>query len=231
MEPKDALVLIYSRNSFYKRLHFLVLGAFAISLFVIFILIWTLVFLLNNPTRPVYFATDDVSRLVQIVPVNTPNMSMDEVIDWTIEAVRAAYSYDYINYRSQLQNSQKYFTNYGWRTYMQALSASNNLLALTTRKQIILANVIEKPELEIGGILNGAYAWKFNMPVLITYYMPPYDGSSQSQFSNALNVSIIVQRQQILEGYKGLGVVQLVSEFATTATTNQPQQISSSPAG
>lgn len=230
MESKDALVLIYSRNSFYKRLHYLVLAAFAISLLVIFILIWTLVFLLNNPTRPVYFATDDVSRLVQIIPVNTPNMTMDEVINWTTEAVQAAYSYDYINYRSQLQNAEKYFTNYGWRTYMQALTLSNNLLALTTRKQIILAHVIEKPELEVGGILNGAYAWKFNMPLLITYYMPPYDGSAQSQFSNALKVSVIVQRQKVLEGYKGLGIVQLVSEFATEATT-QPPQISGSPAG
>lgn len=230
MDSKDALVLTYSRNSFYKQMHYLVLAAFAISVVVIVILIWTLAFLLKNPTRPVYFATDNVSRLIQIVPVNTPNMTMDEVIAWTIEAVQASYSYDFINYRTQLQNSQKYFTNYGWRTYMQALTLSNNLLALTARKQIVIAHVIDKPQLEVGGILNGAYAWKFNMPLLITYSMPPYDGSDKSKFSNALKVSVIVQRQQVLEGYKGLGIVQLVSEFATEGST-QPQQISGTSAG
>jgi intracellular multiplication protein IcmL len=213
MEKKDALVMVLERNIFYKRLHYLVLAALALSIMVIGILTWIVLFLLSNPSHPLYFATDHVGRLVHIVPVNIPNMKNEDVMAWSIEAVQSAYSYDYINYRAQLQNAQKYFTNYGWSKYMSALSASNNLLALTQRKMIVLANVVGTPKILTEGRLSGAYAWKIQMPVLVTYFYPPYD--DKSQFSNALQVNLIVQRQLALQGYKGLGIVQLIGSIAS----------------
>jgi intracellular multiplication protein IcmL len=218
----DALVLILSRNAFYKRLHYLALGALFLNILLIILLMVILAWLLRNPVKPLYFAADDVGRLIQIVPVNIPNMPQDKVIDWTINAVEQAASYDFINYRQQLQDVEKYFTNYGWKQYMKALTASNNLLALTDRKQIVTAQVVEKPQVEMAGLLTGAYAWKLTMPLLVIYSMPPYDGSNQ--FSNALNVSVIVQRQKILEGDNGLGIVQLIYSMATNnSPATQPQ--------
>lgn len=228
MEKKDALVLVFSRNSFYKGLHYLALSAFALSLFAIGLLVWALVFLIENPTHPLYFATDDVGRLVQVVPVNVPNMSTEDVTQWTIDAAEAAFSYDYINYRSQLQSAQKYFTNYGWTKYMDAIKSSNNLVGITQRKMIALAQVVDQPKILAQGILAGAYAWKFEMPMLVTYLLPPYD--AKSTFSNPLVVTMIVQRQPVLEGYKGLGVVQIIGAIATTPAT-QPQEISGTPTG
>lgn len=226
MNPRDALALVFARNAFYRRMHFLALGALGFCLIAIGILITTLVYLVSNPAQPIYFAADEVGRLVQIIPVNTPNMSNADVSAWAQEAAQAAYSYDYINYRAQIQNAEKYFTTYGWSKYMSALTLSGNLRALTARKQIILAQAIAPPKIIGEGLLGGAYAWKFQMPMLVTYSMPPYDGSSQ--FSNALVVTMIVQRQEILKGYKGLGVVQLISQLADGSTDTQ--QISGSSA-
>lgn len=223
MTVKDALVLAISRNAFYKRLHMLVLAAFSLNVMVIFVLISLLSYLLMNPVRPLYFATDEVSRLIQIVPVNMPNMSTEDVTAWTVKAVQDAYSYDYINYHQQLQNAEKYFTATGWTTYMKALMLSGNMRALTNRKQIALAQVIETPKVLKEAMLNGALTWLIEMPLLVIYTMPPYDGSNQ--FSNALVVRVIVQRQKILEGDNGLGIVQLIATMpAATTNTNQMQQ-------
>ncbi|MBX3708607.1 MAG: DotI/IcmL/TraM family protein [Gammaproteobacteria bacterium] len=228
MNFKDALVLIFSRNAFYQRLHFLALGALTLSILVIITLMFALIYLLKNPVHPLYFAADEVGRLIRIVPVNMPNMSAEEVTAWAKEAVEAAYSYDYINYRRQLQSAEKYFTEYGWSKYMSALSLSNNLLALKQRKQIVLAQVIRQPKIVSQGLLGGAYAWKFEMPLLVTYSEPPYD--DKSQFSNALTITAIVQRQEILKGYKGLGIVQLIASFASSGAS-QPLGISSTSTG
>lgn len=220
MNGNDALILIFSRNAFYKRLHFLALGAFGLCVIIIVILILMLAYLLRNPPHPLYFATDNVGRLVQVVPVNTPNMSQEDVTAWAVEAVEAAFSYDFINYRAQLQDAEKYFTSYGWTKYMNALTLSGNLRALTVRKQIVLADVIGTPKITRQGLLGGSYAWMFDMPLLVTYMMPPYDGQpGDAQYSNALTVSIIVQRQKVLEGYKGLGIVQLVASAPTATNT------------
>jgi intracellular multiplication protein IcmL len=217
MEAKDALVLIFSRNAFYKRLHYLALAVFTLCVIAIITLTWVLFFLLKNPSQPLYFVTDDVGRLIRIVPVNTPNMTTEDVVQWTIEAVEAAYSYDYINYRAQLQSAQKYFTNYGWNNYMGAIRGSNNLLAITQRKWVGIAKVVGKPKIIVEGILSGAYAWKFEMPVLVTYSYAPFD--DQSKITNPLLVTVIVQRQPPLQGYKGLGIVQSIALLITTGTT------------
>lgn len=226
MDSNDALVVVFARNSFYKRLHYLALAAFALTILVIGILMWTLYFLIKNPIHPLYFATDSVGRLIQITPVNRPNMTTDEVTAWAMEAVQSAYAYDHINFRSQLQGAQKYFTNYGWTKYMAALEASNNLLALSQRKQIVLIKIIGKPKILAEGILGGAYAWKFEMPLLVTYWEPPYD--EKSKFLNPLMATVIIQRQPILQSYKGLGIIQLIASFATTQSY-QPQEISKTP--
>jgi len=214
--------LTFSRNVFYRRLHFLALGVLALNVIVIAALIWTLVYLLKNPVKPLYFATDDVSRLIKIIPVTEPNMSLDEVIVWTKHAVEAAYSYDFKNYPEQLQSAQKYFTKYGWLEYMKALSLSGNLRALSIRKQVIQAQVLDLPNNPIKKITEGnlnsdqhQYAWKFEMPVLITYSMPPYDGSNQ--FQNAAIVTILVRRLPILEGYMGLGIEQMIYAIANSS--------------
>lgn len=223
MDTNDALVLIFSRNAFYRRLHYLALGTFGLALFIIIFLGGLLEFLLKNPTRPIYFATDNVSRLIQVVPVNTPNMTKDEVIAWTKEAIENAYSYDFINFRAELQSAQQYFTSYGWRNYMVQLRNSNNLIGIRERKFIGIAKVIANPVILAEGILAGSYAWKFRVPLLVSYLQPPaYDDGTK--FSNALVVTVIVQRQPVLQGYKGLGIVQMIGEWATSQTS--PQQIS-----
>lgn len=217
----DALMMVFSRNAFYKRLHYLILAAFALSVLVIAILLSVIIFLIKNPTRPLYFATDNVGRLIQIIPVNQPNMTADQVAAWVTEAVQATLSYDFVNFHSQVQSAQKYFTDYGWSNYMKALTASNNLLGLAQNKWVIIAQIFDRPKIITQGLLSGAYAYKFEMPVLLTYWYPPYDDNSKR--TNALQVSVIVQRRPILQSYKGLGIVQLI---ANLVTSDQSQSIS-----
>jgi len=214
---QDALIMIHQRNAFYKRkYHFLlVILMFCVCLTVM--LGGMIFYLYKHPSSPYYFAVDNVGRLVPYVETKDPNMSLQDVTDWTVEAVETAQSYDFVNFRSQFQNAEKYFTEYGWRNYMSGLDASNNLVALTKRKMIVVAKIVSKPELLNQGIIGGAYAWKFKMAMLITYMMPPY--SEESQFQNAVLVTAIVQRQKFLTSYKGLGVVKLSSQLVVAPTT------------
>lgn len=209
LDQNDALVRVHLRNYFYRQKFHFVLGAYGLSWLANIILIGIIVYLLHHPTPPLYFPADPLSRLLPAVPLTQANMSEEEVSQWVVEAVEAAYSYDFVNYRAQLQNAQKYFTDYSWQRYMKALGASNNFLALTDRKFIIKAKVVAKPTLRNEGILGGRLSWRFDMPVLVTYSMPPF--TDKSQFANPLTIKVIVQRQDLLQSYKGLGILQLLA--------------------
>lgn len=228
MDDHNAIALVLMRNRFYRRQYFLALGALALNLLVIITLTGVLVFLKRNPTKPVYFATDRIGRLIQVVPVDEPNMKIDDVIAWAEEAVESTYSYDFVNYHYQFQNAQKYFTTYGWTKYIEALQASNNIVALKDRKMIVVAQVVGKPNILAQGILGGAYAWKFEMPMLVTYMLPPYD--AKSKFTNPLTVTMVVQRQPILQSNRGLGIVQLIAAMPAAGAT-QPAEITNAPDG
>ena len=214
-EQYDALMMVSLRNAFYKAKYRLLLGVYFLCIAVIAILLGMFVYLLRHPPHPLYFVADEAGRLIQEVPVQQANMSNEEVAAWVVEAVEAAYSYNFVNYRSQLQNAQKYFATGGWREYMKALTASNNLLALTQRRQVVIAKVAGAPQLLKQGPSgsSNAMTWQFKMPVLITYLQPPYD---KPAYSNPWVVSIIVRRQKILESYKGLGVLQMIGDYAGT---------------
>jgi intracellular multiplication protein IcmL len=205
---EDALVLTQLRNQFYKKKYYIAFGIHLLCLLAIILLIVSFVYLTKNPMRPFYFLTDSVGRLIQETPVTVPGMSVDAVSAWTVEAVEAAYSYNFMNYRAQFQDAQKYFTEYGWRNYMAGLKASNNLLALTERKMIFVAKVVDKPKLLNQGILGKAYSWKFQMPLLVNFLEAPYD---KPTFSNAYVVTVIVQRQKLLQSYKQLAIVQMIA--------------------
>jgi intracellular multiplication protein IcmL len=214
----DALVLVHLRNQFYKQKYHIAVGIFLLCFILVSILTGMLVYVCRNPPQPLYFATDDAGRFLLDIPLTQPNMSTDDVRAWVVEAVEAAYSYDYKNYRSQLQNAQRYFIDYGWRSYMKGLQASNNLLALSSRKQVVVAKVLPTPKLIAEGPLGKAqtYAWKFQMEMLVTYYMPPmYDEKTKIQ--NPLIITVLVERQNLLSSYKGLGIVQLIGALAQTS--------------
>lgn len=210
-EPDDVLVMVHLRNSFYKRKFHLALAIYALSLVVVVILIGTLIYVMKTRVHPLYFVTDELGRLIVDVPVDRPNMSAEDVMKYVTDAVEQSYSYDYVNYRAELQEAQKYFTDYGWRNYMKGLTESSNLVGLTQRKLISIAKIASPPKLISQGLLGGAYAWKFEIPLLVTYMAPPYN--DKSQYSNPLLVTVVVQRQSVLTSYKGLGIVQMIGSL------------------
>ncbi len=219
----EALVLVQLRNAFYKKKFHFVLGIYALSLVIIGVLISIVIYLKAHEAQPHYFVADEVGRLMKDIPLSEVNMSSDDLIDWTVKAVEAANSFDFVNYRRQFQDAQKYFTDNSWATYMKELAISDNLLALKYRRWVFVAKVVEKPTLITEGVLSGVHAFKFQMPLLVTYLKPPsYDQKSST--SNAFVVTVIVVRRNLLESYRGLAVYSMVISNApeTVKKMNMP---------
>ena len=227
MPSADALALIFKRNSFYRRQYLLVLAANILALFAIIVLVLVLFFIIKYPQSTFYFAIDNTGHLLENTPVDEQNMTEADVFAWTVKAIESANSFDYINYRAQLENARKYFNDYGWINYKRSIDEANNLTAIIQRKMITIARVVDRPKVLKVGLLQGAYAWKLQMPMLITYWSPPYD--NKNKFSNSLDVTVVVQRQPVLQSYQGLSIMQLIETSA--AFSNQPQEISSTPTG
>lgn len=163
-----------------------------------------LAYLITHPPAPQYFATSVHGRVTPIVALDEPNQSDSAVLQWANQAAIASYTYNFVNFQNELKAASVYYTNTGWQQFMSALEQSNNLNVLRAKKLIVSAVATRAPIILEKGMLNGRYAWRVQMPMLVTY-------QSASEFSQQnIVVTMLISRISTIESPRGIGISQIL---------------------
>lgn len=163
-------------------------------------------YMVTHPPTPIYFATTIGGQILPVYPLNQPNMSDDEVLQWAQKAAMGAFTYNYSNYRQEFQAGSDFFSPWGWTQFLEAIKDSNNLDAVKAKKLVVSAQLISSKSNEIrkSGVIKGHYAWRVKIPLLVTY-------QSTEEFSQQRTmVTLLVTRQSNLNSPSGLGIEQFV---------------------
>ncbi len=168
-----------------------------------------------DPAVPDYFSTSVNGNTEKLTALDQPNTSDHVIIQWATLATIATYSYDFVNYENQLENASQFFTSDAWDAFMYALDSGNTLDSVISKKLVVNA-VATKPAVILEkGYLNGVYAWKIQIPILVTYQ------SARELTPINLIVTLVVNRISTRYSVKGVGIVSFISEvFTETPTTD-----------
>lgn len=200
----EILTQVAMRNAFYRDGQRKTLLILLVSLVLNAMLGVLLFYLMTHPPAPKYFATSINGRITPLFPLDEPNQSDSAVLQWANQAAIAAYTYNFVNYREELQASSGFFTSEGWTQFLEALQESNNLDAVKAKKLIVSAVATRAPVILQKGVLNGRFSWRIQMPVLVTY-------QSASEFTQQNNVvTMLVMRVSTLNSPRGIGIAQFV---------------------
>ena len=211
---EDALTAVVLRNNFYRdgQRKMILIAIFSILCNVV--LAGILGYVFTHPPEPRYFATSINGRITPLISLDAPNQSDSAILQWANQAAIASFSYNFVNYRSELVAASGFFTSDGWNQFITALSESNNLDAVKTKKLVVSAVATAAPVILQKGLLNGRYAWRIQMPILVTY-------QSASEFSQQnLNVTMLVTRVDTLNSPRGIGIAQFISAPASGTLTS-----------
>jgi len=200
----DALELVRLRNNFYRDNYRKVVSALLVALLAIIALVGAIVYLVMDRPAPTYFATTDSGNIIPIVPLDRPIVNDQSILRWATTAAVSAYTFNFLNYRQQLQTASQYFTEDGWQNYMAKLQQSGNLDSVIKRQLIVTSVPGGAPVIVNEGLLDGRYAWRIQMPLLATY-----QSSSQTQYSNPLLVTILVVRVSTTINTSGVAIAQI----------------------
>ncbi len=201
---QDALTVVALRNRFYKDSQRKVIFALLIAIIVNIVMAFMLVYMITHPPAPKYFATTINGRITPLFPLDEPNQSDSAVLQWANQAAIAAFTYNFVNYRDELQASSGFFTADGWDQFLNALQSSNNLDAVKAKKLIVSAVATRAPIILQKGVLNGSFSWRVQMPILVTY-------QSASEFTQQNNVvTMLITRVSTLNSPRGIGISQFV---------------------
>ena len=200
----DVVELVRLRNDFYRDNHHKIVLALLTAVATVVLLCGALIYVMTHPPAPKYFATSVDGRIIPLIGLNEPNMPTSALLLWANQAATAAFTYDFVNYRQALQSASEYFTPDGWRDFLNALTSSNNLNAVIVKKLVVSSTATGAPVVLQQGLLNGVYAWRVQMPMVITY-----QSASQVAQQNAI-VTMLVTRISTLNSAKGVGIAQFV---------------------
>ena len=126
MADEDKLEVVRQRNEFYRDNYRRVLGILLIAILLIVGLMASLTYILTHPPAPQYFATDSTGHIIKLTPLDEPNLSKPALLEWASTAASAAFTYNAVNYRAELQAASEFFTPEGWQTFLKGLEESNN---------------------------------------------------------------------------------------------------------
>jgi intracellular multiplication protein IcmL len=210
---EDSLTAVTLRNNFYRDGQRKIIGILLISILVNIVLASMFTYIILHPPEPKYFATSINGRITPLFALNEPNQSDSAVLQWANQAAIAAFTYNFVNYRTELQAASGFFTADGWDMFLSALQQSNNLDAVKSKKLVVSAVATRAPIILQKGLLNGRYSWRIQMPLLVTY-------QSASDFSQQNNVvTMLVNRVSTLNSPRGIGISQFVVGPASGGVT------------
>lgn len=202
--PQDALMAVMTRNRYYKKGQRRMTSVLLISMLVNVLLGYLLLHIINNPPAPRYFATAINGRIIPLFPLDQPNQADDSLLQWASSAAIAAFTYNFVNYREELQASSGFFTPDGWQLFLNALEQSNNLDAVRVKRLIVSATAINPATIVQKSIIDGRYTWRVQIPIQVTYQSP----TEYTQQNNL--VTLLITRVSTLNTPQGIGIAQFV---------------------
>ncbi len=208
MKKEEALEYINTRSQFYSDNYKKILLALVALMAVLVVTVLILFAVLAHRPQPKYFAVTPSGQVTPMVALSEPNLSPSAVIQWASDAVRAAYSYNFVNYRQELEAASQYFTPDGWARFVEQLKASNNITAITSKKLVVSAVVNGAPVIVWDGKLaDGRYAWRIQLPLQVTY-----EGASGEPTQQGLVVALLVVRVEPVYSARGLAISQFIDQ-------------------
>lgn len=201
------LVTIVTRNEFYRDgFRNLIKIAILEGIVIIGLIITLLVYIQTSQPQDRFFATTADGRIMQMTPLDTPNMDTPALLSWVAAAASDVMTFNYTDYQRRLQQSSKHFTKVGWETFAQALQRSRIIDTVTAQNQMVSAQPKTAPVLIQEGVLNGKYRWVVQMPLVVNY-----KGVTNGR-TDTLQLNLVIERVAALENPNGVGIAQWIAQ-------------------
>lgn len=201
----SGLEWVRMRNFFYRDNYRRVMIAFLGVLLVAVVETFFIIYLVTHRPEPRYFATTQDGQLIPIIPLNEPNITHESLVSWVIRVATKAYTFNFVDYRAELDDVRPYFTTSGYDAFLEALTESDNLKAVKAQRLIVKSVASDVPVVVKEGLLEaGVYGWKISMPMDVKYI-----GPNQTDVRKNV-VTLWVQRVPTLKYPQGIAISQFL---------------------
>ncbi len=156
----------------------------------------------------------------QELALSQPNQSDSAILAWANSTAVATFTYNYADYRGAIQNLSGFFTDGGWSQFEKSLNDSHNLDAVQSKKIVVSAVATKPPIILKKGVLNNAYSWEIQLPMLVMYQSP-----TQYSKKNVI-ITMTIVRTSSVNAPRGMAINQYIVSPDDTSNKNVEQKSS-----
>lgn len=194
------------RNEFYRDGYRTLLRIAVIEAMIILALVGAMYFVIEvHQPENRYFATTEDGRLVPMVALSEPNLSVPALMSWSAQAATEVMTFGFNDYKRRLQQASRNFTRLGWVSFTSALEKSRIIEMVEANGQVVSAAPASAPILISEGVVNGRYQWMVQVPLVVTYQ------AGSSVRDDKMLVTLMLVRVPKLESPNGVGIEQWIA--------------------
>lgn len=197
---EESFHVVGIHDDFYRDSFGKVIFIFASILAAIVFLLGISFYIHTQKPVPVTFAVDSDWRVMPEIPLEQPYLTTPDMLQWVGEIMPKTFTLDFLHYNEQLKEYSQYFTQNGWKVFLNQLNIYANSDAMQTNKLFLNAVPSGAPYVLNTGLLSGRYGWWVQIPVDLTY-----TGSARSR-TQTLTLQVLVVRVSTLNNLTGIGI-------------------------
>lgn len=197
VETQNSLDLVNIRNNFYFHSYRNIIAANFLVMLLLVLIIGFYQYQKKLSSGSRYFPTTADGIIIDMQPLNINHLKLNKllvnnkgflieqpkinintlgtdqdnglVLYWAKKVALKMFDYDYINYRSALEELRNYFAPGGHDLFMKALVESKNMESIKASQRVLKASLVGDAIVKRVGILNERYAWQIFVPMDIVY--------------------------------------------------------------
>lgn len=200
----ESIEKAFEQEAFYKDKN---ASLMMITLFLIGITIGLggVVFLVRLVAKPppIYFPTTSFGALLTEQPLERPGIENTILMNFVVEAVMAAHTFNFVNYTQVMDASSIYFTKEGYESYKSALINVKILDRLIEQKFVLRAIPTDAPQILLEKPFAGRYMWKIKVPMRFKYQ------NVKTEFGELIDITLIVMRVPTTESPNGVSILKM----------------------
>jgi intracellular multiplication protein IcmL len=200
------LMTVVVRNEFYRDgFRNLIKIAIVEAAIIVALIITFIAYIDTVKAQDHYFATTQDGRIMNITPLEYPNMGTSALLSWAAQSASEVMTFGFHDYQRRLQYSVRHFTRHGWETFAAALQKSRIIESITALQQVVSAEPRSAPIILQETVSNGKYRWVVKLPLKVTY-----QSGAESRIDNP-DVTLVIDRVPQLENPNGVGIEQWIT--------------------
>lgn len=163
-------------------------------------------FTMRSP--PHFFGRLTNNETFEIVALDRPNVSTKALLSWVTLAATSTFTFDFFNYKDQLNAMKDYFTADGFEGFMASLEKTGALTTIQEKKLILSAVAIGPAIVLTEEGIDTKHTWRIQVPLIVRYQSANVD-ETRTQV-----VEVLVTQVSTQDAPKGIGIAQYIAREA-----------------